>query len=422
VKVSATDRQAVSIADMLADIDSSSVYADMQFIAQPRFHTTQAAALNTLKDSIETRFTRYDLQTERLGFNLGNIASENILGRKPGLSSEKQVIIVDGHFDAVQNSPGADDNGSAVAGVLAAARILSNYQFNKSINFLGFDKEEQGLVGSANYVNNQIKDFEQIEGVLNMEMIGYYSSDSNSQQIPFGFSQLFPATVDSIGNSGNKGIFLFVVGNTASSALAHVFDSVGRNYVPGIRSLKLLVPGNGQIAQDLRRSDHAVFWDAGYQALMLTDGADFRNQNYHTPGDSLGTLNIPFLVRNIRAVVAAAAVLAEPISAGSDEAIVGQLLSHVAVGLPEESWLSRIEVFPVPSTGNVYLVFSKHIRGLDVSVYDVSGRLVIHKKQNVELGVPMPLHIDAPGVYTLEVSHKKHRVSRKFIITETHRH
>ena len=56
-------------------------------------------------------------------------------------------------------------------------------------------------------------------------------------------------------------------------------------YVPDLRSVPLSVPGNGQIAPDLRRSDHARFWDANIPALMLTDASEFRNTNYHTPAD-----------------------------------------------------------------------------------------------------------------------------------------
>jgi hypothetical protein len=422
VKVVASDRKPVSIADMIANIDSASVYADMQFIARPRYHTVQPATLEALKDSLETRFARYDLQTERLGFNYSSFASENVKGRKPGSGLEKEVIIVDGHFDAVPNTPGADDNASAIAGVLAAARVLSNYHFKRSFNFLGFDKEEQGLFGSSHYVNNSIKGFENIEGVLNMEMIGYYSADSNSQQLPFGFSQLFPAVVDSINNSGNKGIFLFVVGNSTSSALTAAFDSVARTYVPGVRSLQLVVPGNGQLVQDLRRSDHAVFWDAGYPALMLTDGANFRNPNYHTPGDSLATLNIPFLVRNIRAVVAAAAALAEPISATSDQAIVGQLLSHLTVGMDEQLWKTGIQLFPNPSSGEVYVLVNEQLENAHVAVYDATGRLLIDEQAILEDGVPYPLHIDQPGTYTLNINHGTQHMRRKFIVTRRHEH
>lgn len=422
VKLVASDLQAVPVADLLQGIDSASVYNDMLFIAQPRYHTNQAATLGALKDSLQTRFNRYELQTQRLNFNYGNVVSQNIIGRQAGSELEEKVVVIDGHFDAVNNSPGADDNGSAVAGVLAAARVLSQYHFKKSINYLGFDKEEQGLLGSANYVNNGIKPFEDIEGVLNMEMIGYYDNANNSQQIPFGFSQLFPEAVDSISTSGNKGIFLFVVGNTNSNSLATTFDSVARTYVPGVRSLVLAVPGNGQIAPDLRRSDHAPFWDAGYNALMLTDGADFRNANYHTPGDSLGTLNIPFLVRNIKAMVATAAILAEPVSADVDQTIVGQLLQHMPMSLSEIDLAAQINVFPNPSTGEVFIRFAQHFDRVKINIVDATGKVVTSNTITVEAGEDYAMHVEVAGMYFLEVESQGMLVTRKFVVTEGHRH
>ena len=422
IKLVASDLQPISVDDMLQDIDSASVYNDMLFIAQPRHHVTNPTGLEVIKDSLQARFNRYGLQNERFNFNMGSIPAQNIFGRQAGSAQEEQVIVIDGHFDAVQGTPGADDNGSAIAGVLAAARVLSQYHFQKSINYLGFDKEEQGLLGSANYVNNGIKPFENIEAVLNMEMIGYYSNAVNSQQIPFGFSQLFPAAVDSINASGNRGVFLFVVGNVASSALSATFDSVARVHVPGVRSLVLNVPGNGQVAQDLRRSDHASFWDAGYQALMLTDGADFRNANYHTPGDNLGTLNLPFLVRNIKAMVASAAVLAEPVSADEDQAIVGQLLQHMPMSLSDFDLAAEINVFPNPSTGDVYIRFAQNLNNAKISIIEATGKVIESKTISITAGADYIMHIEKAGLYFLEVESQGMLVTRKFVVTEGHSH
>ena len=63
----------------------------------------------------------------------------------------------------------------------------------------------------------------------------------------------------------------------------------------------MVVPGNGEVLPDTRRSDHAAFWDQGYQAIMLTDTANFRNPNYHQPGDTLETLNLAFTTEVCRA-------------------------------------------------------------------------------------------------------------------------
>jgi hypothetical protein len=423
VKIVASDRKPVSIQNMLLTIDSTLVYEYMQYIAQPRHHTTAPMGLQMIKDSIEANFMRNELQTERSAFNFGNIASENILGRKPGFWQEKNTIILDAHFDAVANSPGADDNGSSVAAVLIASKILSDYNFEKTIQFIGFDKEENGLIGSLYYVNNSIPFFQQTAAVLNMEMIGYYSQAANSQLIPTGFPQLFPAAVDSITSGGNQGVWLFTVGNTNSASLSFAFDSIARNYVPNVKTLVMNVPGTGQIAPDLRRSDHAPFWDAGFKALMLTDGADYRNANYHTPGDSLGTLNIPFMTRNIKALTATAAALAKPISVGYDTRGAWQLIKDVPFSIAKKQQHVSLELYPNPANKDLYLKFDKDFNDLQLKISDALGKVVlINMVRKLAKGdvIKIPITGLNAGVYFLNCESQDISFSKKIVVTEGH--
>jgi len=191
------------------------------------------------------------------------------------------------------------------------------YNFRHTLKFIGFDFEEMpGIIGSQQYVTNAIPSYENIIGVLNHEMIGFYSSDSGSQTLPPGFCTLFPEFCDSVAANNYAGDFIANIANENSNPLRTLFDSCVYEFVPQLRILSLAVPGNGQIAPDLRRSDHAHFWDAGYEALMLTDGANFRNPNYHQPSDTLGTIDFQFMTNVIKAVVATAANLAEVMHGG----------------------------------------------------------------------------------------------------------
>lgn len=423
VKIVATDRKPVAIQNLLPAIDSALVYDYMQYIAQPRHHVVAPQGLIMLKDSIEANFIRHHLQTQRSSFTFGAVASENILGRKPGLWQEKNTIIVDAHFDAVANSPGADDNGSSVAAVLIASKILSDLSFEKTIQFIGFDKEENGLIGSLYYVNNSIPTYQQTDAVLNMEMIGYYSDALNSQLIPNGFSQLFPAAVDSITSGGNQGVWLFAVGNTNSAPLSFAFDTLARNYVPDVKSLVLNVPGNGLIAPDLRRSDHAPFWDAGYKALMLTDGADFRNANYHTPGDSLGTLNFPYMVRNIQAITAVAAELAMPISAGNDFKGAWQLIKDVPFSLDKKQQNFSLQIYPNPASKDLYLKFDKDFPALQLKISDATGKIIVTNNiPQINNGQVYKISIQglSAGIYYLNGTANGLTFNKKIVVTEGH--
>jgi hypothetical protein len=63
------------------------------------------------------------------------------------------------------------------------------------------------------------------------------------------------------------------------------------------------------MAADLRRSDHAAFWDAGVAAIMITDTAEFRSEAYHCRGavDDVSTLDLAFFGRVVEATVATVA-------------------------------------------------------------------------------------------------------------------
>jgi hypothetical protein len=77
------------------------------------------------------------------------IAGENIVVR---LGKGAKRIVVGAHYDAFTNSPGANDNGSGVAVVLALIQHLQNMEWNYSVDFCFFDQEESKLMGSMYYI------------------------------------------------------------------------------------------------------------------------------------------------------------------------------------------------------------------------------------------------------------------------------
>jgi len=376
IKLIASDNQVVSIADMVSQVDSNNLKSNLGFIAGVRHYNTGLAHLNEVRDSIESRFMKAHLKTERHNFTYSTQTGQNILGRKSGLKNEAVTYIMDAHYDGVSNGPAADDNGSGVAGMLEALRILSTYHFERTLNFIGFDFEESGLIGSNRYVQNGIKSFEDIQGVLNFEMIGYYTDSVRTQTTPAGFDILFPQAYQSLQMDSFRGNTLIACGNTTSSALLTEFTTAATQYVPALKVTSLEVPQNGAIAPDLRRSDHASFWDNGQKALMLTDGANTRNKNYHTPGDSIGTLNFTYMTNVVKATLATAAKLAVPLSAGFDE----RALYPASIEEHDHDFPAVVELYPNPSNGSVFLkTNSDQAFKSKVTVYDLKGALVWSK-------------------------------------------
>jgi hypothetical protein len=332
VRIAADDRQPVDIQAIVDQVDSARLLRDLQFVQGPRNRSSSLPHLEEVKDTIDARYRMYGYRAERKAWQVGSYIAANLAARKAGLVDEESTYIVSAHFDTVAGAPGADDNGSGVVGMLEVARALAPYRFAKTVKLLGFDLEENGLIGSSRYVSTQIPSYEKIQGVFDYEMIGYSSNDSGSQGVPTGFCMLFPALCDSLARDKYRGNFLLNVANDHSNPIRQAYDDCARQYVRWYRVLSLAVPGTGLIAPDLRRSDHAPFWDAGYQALMLSDGANFRNLVYHTPADTLGRLSFTFMSGAVKATVATIATLAGVLHAGSD---VSALFPFIPVGIAD---------------------------------------------------------------------------------------
>ena len=322
VKVVAEDGFAIDIQSLVDQVDSNRMKSDLLWLAQERTFTPGSGLnhLTDVKDSMEAVFLGLGLESYRQEKALQNYTIQNIIGRKEGVRNEARTYAVDAHFDGVGGTDAADDNGSGTIGVWECARILSQYEFAYSLRFIGFDQEETGLQGSIEYVTNGIPVWEDFRGTLNFEMIGYYDDAPNSQTLPSGFDLLFPVVYNQVAQDSFRGNFITNIANDDSDALRQTYDSCAAAYVPALITRSLVTPVNGALTPDLLRSDHAPFWQTGYPALFLTDGAEFRNQNYHTVGDSIETLDFGFMQQVVKAAIATLASLAQPLHAGYSEA------------------------------------------------------------------------------------------------------
>jgi hypothetical protein len=277
---------------------------------------------------------------------------------------------------------------------------LSKYQFHKNIKYIGFDLEELGLLGSKEYVKNVWMPRDKITGVLNFEMIGYYSEKNGSQKLPAGFNQLFPQAYAEVVADTFKGNFITNVGNVASSALVDTFVYNAKKYVPDLRVISVKAPGKSTIAPDLRRSDHAAFWDANYPAVMLTDGANFRNKNYHTALDVVDSINIPFLEKVLKATIATAANLAKPMHAGRayyDTTIFNPL--GVQSNKPQKLQLS---IMPNPARETTLIKIPQEMQAREIQLIDSKGAIAYCSSVQGSEHTVFTQYLPA-GIYVLRV-------------------
>jgi peptidase M28-like protein len=227
--------------------------------------------------------------------------SRNLEATLRGSAQADEIIVVGGHYDTAEGAPGADDNGSGVAGVLELARSFAGRPASRTIRFVFFGTEEPpsfptSAMGSRHYADAARARGDRIVAMLSIESIGYYDSDPGSQRYPFPLNLAYPDAGDFIGFVSNLKSGPLVRRSIATFRRATPFPTQGA-------ALPSWVPG-------VWWSDHWSFWRQGYRAIMITDTAPFRNPFYHTPQDTPDKLDYGRMARVVDGLEAVVADLA----------------------------------------------------------------------------------------------------------------
>lgn len=220
----------------------------------------------------------------------------------PGTRQAGEIIVIGAHYDSVEGSPGANDNGSGVAALLEIARVLAGSRPQRTIRLVFFANEEPPFyyswdMGSRQYAHRAHSRREKIVAMLSLETIGCYKPEPGSQRYPFPFSLFYPKTAD----------FIAFVGNYQSRLLVRRIIGAFRHHAR-LPSEGIAAPG---FITGIGWSDHWSFWQEGYPALMVTDTAFFRSEDYHTRGDTPEKLDYERMARLVNGLTATIRELAE---------------------------------------------------------------------------------------------------------------
>lgn len=196
---------------------------------------------------------------------------------------KKDRIIVCAHYDVCGNLPGADDNASSIAVLIESARLISKiaHEIDFRVDFVALSLEEPPFFGTENmgsyiYAKNLFDAKANVEIVINLEMVGYFTNEPKSQSYPFAWmSFIYPSVGD----------FLAIVSNPDSKKAAREATVIFKN---NIRTIHSSLP---KLLQNVVQSDNINFWRFGFKSIMLTDTAYYRNKNYHTKYDTIDTLD-----------------------------------------------------------------------------------------------------------------------------------
>lgn len=280
-------------------VDRNQLTADLHALVGERHPLTSPHRLQHTEAYLHNQFSEAGLTVTAHDFEALGQTYRNVIGtvQPASVHGDLSPLILGAHFDTVERSPGADDNASALAVLLHVARQVRDMKLARPLRFIAFNLEEDNLQGSSAYASLLRENGEVLHGSIILECVGYASHQPDSQKTPPGL----PINIPTIGD------FIGVIGNERSKALTSSVVQAMKLHLPIV---PLVVPGNGELLPDTRRSDHTSFWEQGFPAVMLTDTANFRNPHYHRPTDTIETLNLEFLAAVAEGITATVIALA----------------------------------------------------------------------------------------------------------------
>lgn len=264
-------------------LDSSKLRGHVEIMSQtfaPRNYK-RIWNLNKCADYIHGRFEAAGGAVSEQPFDVEGEIYRNVIALF-GPETDSRIVI-GAHYDSCQDTPGADDNASGVAGLIELAVLLGKTDLKQQVELVAFTLEEPpffrtGNMGSARHAYLHRKNNVQVDFMVSLEMIGYFSDNPGSQLFPTAMLKLiYPDTGNYIG----------VIGSMGERKLARRFKEIMRG-ATDLPVESMCAPKN---FPGIDYSDHRNYWANEYKAIMITDTAFMRNSRYHESSDTAETLD-----------------------------------------------------------------------------------------------------------------------------------
>jgi Zn-dependent M28 family amino/carboxypeptidase len=214
----------------------------------------------------------------------------NVVAIKRGTKYPNRYILMSGDIDSrvsdptdfTSDSPGANDNASGMAGTIEAARVLSKYDFEQSVVFVGLSGEEQGLFGGKGLAEYAKAEGWDIIGILNNDMIGNIKGvDGYISNKDFRiFSEPVPVTESERNRRARRFYGGEVDGH--SRQLARYVHRLTSTYITDLNPLMIY-----RLDRFGRGGHHRPFNDAGFAGIRIMEA----HENYTQQHQDLRTEN-----------------------------------------------------------------------------------------------------------------------------------
>jgi len=274
--------------------DKQRLYAHVDTLTSitPARNHKNIFSLDATADYIYSQLEASGCRMQRQTYEVNGATYQNIIGSIGPQNGSR--LIVGAHYDVCGDQAGADDNASAVAGLLEIAKLnqLQKPELKQRIDFVAYTLEEPPYygtkyMGSAIHAKSLYDNKVEVDGMICLEMIGYFSEEKDSQDYPIGLLKWFYP---------NEGNFIAVIGKLGQGRMVRkVKKSMKQVADIDIRSINA---PRSLVGIDF--SDHRNYWKYGYPAVMINNTAFYRNKNYHETSDTIGTLDFEKMTEVVR--------------------------------------------------------------------------------------------------------------------------
>jgi hypothetical protein len=200
--------------------------------------------------------------------------------------SSDEVYVLVAHYDTVIGAPGANDDSSGVAAILAAAKLMSQYSFNHTVCFLAVDGEEQGLLGSYAYVEEAFENNDNLVATICIDMIGTRGPDYRDTEV-------------------------LLVQTRDSSWITNFTINVNQRYSEFLNFtifIDEIVMDNSKGYAKGYFSDYLRFLKRGYDAMFIGEATE--DIDLHKPSDTIENMDVPYATEVSRLILATIAEMA----------------------------------------------------------------------------------------------------------------
>jgi Zn-dependent M28 family amino/carboxypeptidase len=263
--------------------DKDRLYQHVKFLTtlRPFRNYRNRESLEQVCHYLQDEFDRYGLKAIEQLFTANGTDYKNIIASYN--HDKERRMIVGAHYDVCGDQPGADDNASAVAGLLEAARMVAAAKpdIDYRIDFVAFCLEEPPFyatqeMGSYKHAQSISQAKADVIGLINFEMIGYFH-DGDQVYPHASLREIYPQQANFIAVVGIQKYHEF---NMKVYELMKVDAGIGIQMIdhPMVESLAGM-------------SDQRSYWEFDIPALMINDTSFIRNPNYHQISDDIETLS-----------------------------------------------------------------------------------------------------------------------------------